>query len=148
MTRALMVASGRELFGFDVTEVREVLKAPVLHSVPLAPPGLMGAINVHDTVVPVYDLGYLRGCPERACGQVVVLQQTGLALAVGAVHGLSSRSLAMPGGLRHRWVREMFISSHGLAGLVDPAVLLQNIEQELTFSRSGSASGFSERIDG
>lgn len=146
--RALLMASGRSLFGIDVAEVREVLKAPLLHPVPLAPPGLLGAINLHDSVVPVLDFGLLHGATGPAGGQLVVLQESSLALAVDAVHGLSSRALVMPGGFRYPWVQKMFISSHGLAGLIDPAILLQTLEQGLASARAGTLPGYPDRIGG
>ena len=135
MARALLLASGRALFGLDIKEVREVLKAPPLHYVPLAPALVLGAINIHDAVVPVFDFSQLRGAQSEVGEHIVVLQGACMALAVNAVHGLCSRSIAMPGGITHPWVRETFISIRGLAGLIDPVALQQSLEQRLSPTR-------------
>lgn len=136
MARTLLLASGRALFGLDVKEVREVLKAPPLHYVPLAPAVLLGAINVHDAVVPVFDFIQLRGMQGEVGEHIVVLQGACMALAVNAVHGLCSRSIVLPGGITHPWVREVFISARGLVGLIDPLALQQTLEQILSPTRS------------
>jgi len=136
MTRTLLLASGQALFGLDVKEVREVLKAPPLHYVPLAPVGLLGAINVHDAVVPVFDFIQLRGTQGEVGEHIVVLQGVCMALAVNAVHGLCSRTIVMSGGVTHPWLREVFVSPRGLAGLIDPVALQQTLEQRLSPTKS------------
>ncbi len=146
MARALLLASGRALFGLDIKEVREVLKAPPLHYVPLAPALVLGAINIHDAVVPVFDFSQLRGAQSEVGEHIVVLQGACMALAVNAVHGLCSRTIAMPGGIMHPWVRETFISVRGLAGLIDPVALQQTLEQRLSTTRSLPAERVSEWI--
>lgn len=146
MARALLLASGRGLFGLDVKEVREVLKAPPLHYVPLAPAVLLGAINVHDAVVPVFDFSRLRGAQSEVGEHIVVLQGACMALAVNAVYGLCSRTIAMPGGITHPWVRETFISARGLAGLIDPVALQQTLEQSMFTTRNLPAEKVTEWI--
>lgn len=147
MSRTLLLASGQALFGLDVKEVREVLKAPLLHYVPLAPAELLGAINVHDAVVPVFDFLQLRGAQGEVGEHVVVLQGARMALAVNAVHGLCSRTIVMPGGITQPWVRETFINPRGLAGLIDPVALQQTLEQRLSVSRSLPAEREPDWID-
>lgn len=127
MPRVLLVTSGRERFGLAVKDVREVVKEPLLHDVPLAPPELLGVINVHDTVVPVIDFARLCGTAGEAGRQMVILDSPCMALAVTAVHGLCSPPLRMPGGLKYPWVREVCISPRGVAGLIDVALLQQRL---------------------
>ncbi len=132
MARTLLLASGRALFGLDVKEVREVLKSPPLHYVPLAPAGLLGAINLHDVVVPVFDFIQLRGAKGETGEHIVVLQGACMALAVNAVHGLCHRTIVMPGGVMYPWVREVFLCARGLAGLIDPVALQQSLQRRLS----------------
>lgn len=141
MARTLLLASGRALFGLDVKDVREVLKAPALHYVPLAPSIMLGAINVHDAVVPVFDFIQLQGMQGEAGEHIVVLQGACMALAVNAVHGLCSRAVALPGGIAHPWLREVFISARGLAGLIEPVALQQTLEQRVSSTRNLPAEG-------
>lgn len=147
MGRALLLASGRALFGLDVNQVREVLKAPPMYYVPLAPAGLLGAITVHDAVVPVFDFMQLRGIQGEAGSHIVVLQGICMALAVNAVHGLCSRTLSMPGGITHPWLREVFISSHGVAGLVDPVALQLTLQQRFAPEKTVTKDTLKEQID-
>lgn len=142
MSRFLLVTSGRSLFGLDLKAVCEVIKEPLLHDVPLAPPGLMGVINVHDMVVPVIDFARLCGAADGAGRQMVVLESPRLALAVTAVHGLCGPSFGMPGGLIRPWVCETFICNRGVAGLIDVTVLQQTLQQYLLSPDAASIYGF------
>lgn len=146
MGRTLLMGSGRGLFGLNVKEVREVLKAPPLHYVPLAPAMLLGAINVHDAVVPVFDFLQLRGLQGEVGEHIVVLQGACMALAVNAVHGLCSRTIVLPGGIAYPWMREVFISARGLAGLIDPVGLQQTLEQKLSSTRNLPTEGLPDWI--
>ncbi|ABA87293.1 scaffold protein CheW associated with MCPs of class 44H [Syntrophotalea carbinolica DSM 2380] len=146
MARTLLLASGRSLFGLDIRDVREVLKGEPVHQVPLAPAGLLGAINVHDTVVPVIDFGRLLGRDHAPVDQVVVLESHPLALAVTAVHGLCTPVLCLPGGIVHPWVHEVFISSRGIAGLIDAVVLQQTLQRWLTPAGCMTSASRPDRI--
>lgn len=143
MSRVLLMAAGRRLFGADLPAVREVLKAPPLFFVPRAPAGLLGAINVHETVVPLFDMTALCGqTPLAAVDQVVVLQEQGLALAVTAVHGMCGRTLDAPApAAREPWVRRAFFCRRGVAGLIDAAALWEELMRRTGGGRSARAPG-------
>jgi purine-binding chemotaxis protein CheW len=132
MSRALLMAAGKRLFGIDLPSVREVLKAAPLFFVPRAPAGLLGAVNVHETVVPVFDMAALCGqAPLAEVDHVVVLQEQCLALAVTAVHGMCGRTLDAPApAAGEPWVRRVFLCRRGVAGLVDTAVLREELMRQ------------------
>ena len=81
----LVFGLGEEFYGLEISRIQEVIPAPQLHYIPLAPQGLLGALNFHGSVVPVLDLGFWLGFPD-ACRdpRVIVLadESCRLALAV------------------------------------------------------------------
>lgn len=91
MAQLLAFRAGDELYGLEVERLRELCESPTLHHIPLAPPPLLGAVNLHGTVVPVLDLPAHLGFPGGRCDPRVVALAPGngaLALAVTAVEGI------------------------------------------------------------
>ena len=81
----LVFGLGEELYGLEISRIQEVISVPELHYIPLAPQGLLGALNFHGSVVPVLDLGLWLGFPvARRDPRVIVLahESCRLALAV------------------------------------------------------------------
>jgi purine-binding chemotaxis protein CheW len=81
----LVFGLGEEFYGLEISRIQEVIPAPQLHYIPLAPQGLVGALNFHGSVVPVLDLGFWLGFPAaRRDPRVIVLahESCRLALAV------------------------------------------------------------------
>src|SRR5258708_30175282 len=53
--------AGRERFCLPVLEVEEVVDWPLMTSVPLGPPFLMGVFNLRGTIIPVVDIAVTEG---------------------------------------------------------------------------------------
>lgn len=68
------VATG--LYGVELDRVHEVLRPQPLTAVPLAPPAVVGLLNLRGRIVPAVDLRVLFGLPRLAEGQggMVVVQ--------------------------------------------------------------------------
>lgn len=74
---------GEALLGIDVLRVQEVLRSQPVTPVPLAPPGIVGLINLRSQIVPVLQLATRLGLPESDAPHahqmnVVVLTEAGL----------------------------------------------------------------------
>jgi len=63
--RGTMIVDGA-YFGIPVLQVRDVLDSPVTHSVPLAPPEIVGSINLRGRIVTAIDLRRRLGMAARA----------------------------------------------------------------------------------
>lgn len=75
-----MIVGGTHL-GVPVTRVRDVLDTPVIHRVPLAPPEILGSVNLRGRIVTAIDLRTRLGLPPRPkderCMCVTVERQAG-----------------------------------------------------------------------
>lgn len=104
MEQILVFGLGEDLYGLEITLIQEVVPAPELHYIPLAPRGMLGALNFHGSVVPVLDLGFWLGFAEaRRDPRVIVLAHAScrLALAVERIRKI------VP------WQKEDVIASEG-----------------------------------
>ncbi len=54
-----------EIFGIDITPVKEIIRMPELVKVPLAPPALLGLTNLRGKVTPVVSMRRLFGIPDE-----------------------------------------------------------------------------------
>src|ERR1700716_2976080 len=61
MTRVLMFGVNAAFFAVPMETVHQVLRHPVLTTIPLSPPGLLGVVNVRGEIVPLLDTGVLTG---------------------------------------------------------------------------------------
>lgn len=61
MRRVLIVAVNNAYFAVPIETVHQVLRHPMVTHVPLAPPGLLGLVNVRGEIVPLLDAGVLTG---------------------------------------------------------------------------------------
>lgn len=61
---------GKHLFGIDIAEVQEVLTAPEISDVPLAPPEVEGLLNLRGRIVAAIDLRRRLGMQPRSAGRV------------------------------------------------------------------------------
>jgi purine-binding chemotaxis protein CheW len=92
---------GRFLFGIDVLRVQEVLRFQKMTRVPLAPPVIVGLINLRGQIVPAIDMRHRlclepRTSDERPMNLVVRTEEAGVSLLVdeiGDVLELDSHSL-------------------------------------------------------
>ncbi len=55
-TELVTMRSGETVFGIPVLRVRDVLDAPTIFAVPLAPPEIVGSINLRGRIVTAIDL--------------------------------------------------------------------------------------------
>jgi purine-binding chemotaxis protein CheW len=69
-------AVGGLVIGLEVQRVREVLSQPEVTPVPLAPPGVVGLLNLRGEIVTVIDARHRLGLPARGpdqdCSHVIV----------------------------------------------------------------------------
>jgi purine-binding chemotaxis protein CheW len=112
---------GDELFAIDVAHVREVLELSSVTRLPLAPPHLLGVVNVRGSAVAVVDLRSKFGLPPVAHtvqsriivveleldGELVVLG--GLADSVEDVVELDPNEIAPPPTLGMRWRADLVL---------------------------------------
>ena len=61
MIRVLMFGVNAAFFAVPMETVHQVLRHPVLTTIPLSPPGLLGVVNVRGEIVPLLDTGVLTG---------------------------------------------------------------------------------------
>ncbi len=52
-------------FGIDVQQIQEVIRAPEMTRVPLAPPDICGLINLQGQIVTTIDLRRLARCTSK-----------------------------------------------------------------------------------
>ena len=71
-----------QLYGVDVQQVREIVRAQVLTPLPRAPELVEGVIDLRGVIVPVVDLG-------RALGGAPVEHDAGARIAIVEVDGLA-----------------------------------------------------------
>lgn len=75
------MTSAGACFGVPVMRVRDVLDTPTIYRVPLAPPEIVGSINLRGRIVTAIDLRIRLGEPPRAegsrCTCVIVEHQAG-----------------------------------------------------------------------
>jgi len=61
MIRVLMFGVNAAFFAVPMATVHQVLRHPVLTTIPLSPTGLLGVVNVRGEIVPLLDTGVLTG---------------------------------------------------------------------------------------
>jgi chemotaxis signal transduction protein len=59
--RVLVFRINADHYAVPMDIVHQVLRRPQVTSVPLAPPGLLGVLNVRGEIVPLFDTGILTG---------------------------------------------------------------------------------------
>lgn len=84
--RVLVARVGEERIALDVLALREVLDAPMITPIPLAPAGLCGQLAFRGGVLPILDASALLGLPSGGvAGAALVLRDVPAALAVDDV---------------------------------------------------------------
>ncbi|HLA90853.1 MAG TPA: chemotaxis protein CheW [Gemmatimonadaceae bacterium] len=125
----LVARVGAERFAFPVAQVEEVIDAPDVTWVPLAPAGLLGQLRYRDRTVSAFDGGWALGVArEGTTGSAVVLSEgvRRLALVVDDVEDLqmiepASVRAVPPGADADGVLRGVCVAGWrggGLAGLV------------------------------
>jgi purine-binding chemotaxis protein CheW len=59
--RVIVLSINADYYAVPMMGVHQVLHRPQVTAVPLAPPGLMGVLNVRGEIVPLFDTGVLTG---------------------------------------------------------------------------------------
>lgn len=75
----------KELYGIQITKVREIILISEITRIPQAPPYVKGLINLRSTVIPVIDLRTLFGLPEGEKtdeSRIMVLQAAGKTIGI------------------------------------------------------------------
>ena len=61
----VLFAIDSQKYGLQITEVERILRAVEVKPLPQSPPHVMGIINMQGTILPVIDLRYCLGRPQR-----------------------------------------------------------------------------------
>ncbi len=88
MEQVLVFRLGAEQYGLEIAHLQEIVEAPPMYPIPRGADCLLGAINVHGSILPVLDLAALLGFDnrERDPRVIVLTAEFGrLALAVAAI---------------------------------------------------------------
>lgn len=75
----------RELYGIEITRVREIILITDITRIPKTPPYVKGLINLRSTVIPVIDLRSLFGLQEGEMSdesRIMVLQAKGKTIGI------------------------------------------------------------------
>jgi purine-binding chemotaxis protein CheW len=76
---------GRELYGIEITKVREIILIADITRIPETPAFVKGLINLRSTVIPVIDLRLRFGLPEGEStddSRIMVLQACGRTIGI------------------------------------------------------------------
>lgn len=76
---------GKELYGIEITKVREIILITEITRIPETPHFLKGLINLRSTVIPVIDLRARFGLPEAELSdesRIMVLQACGKTIGI------------------------------------------------------------------
>lgn len=138
MEMVLTFRLGEEVYGLEVTQVQEIVEAPVLDYIPRAPRDYLGAMNFHGSILPVLDLGARLGFGQgERDGRVVVLPPAVgfLALAItrlGRIVPLEREHLLPCRQERERetFIREIYDRDGELINLLDLERLLSSLAKD------------------
>jgi purine-binding chemotaxis protein CheW len=124
--RALLVPVGADTYAIALDEVREVLPAPVVTTVPTAPPSVMGVFNLRGEVVALLDTGTLLGVGLATdLAAVVVVDAAGGIAGLSATASTSSVELGeRVGDSRAPGTRGRFRVADSIATLLDLTAVL------------------------
>ena len=129
--RVLLARVGNEQVAFPLDALREVLDAPQVRALPLAPSALAGHLTLRDLHLPVLRADVLLGIPPSpAQAGVALIFADGFALLVDEADDLWERDVAtavpVPAGSDRVGVLQAILHRNGVvAGLVDSSALIQ-----------------------
>jgi purine-binding chemotaxis protein CheW len=86
--RVLIIPVNAEFYAVAMEKVRQVMQRAEVTRVPLAPPGLLGVINVRGEILPLLDTGVLTGSgaiPSAPYSVLVTTEEETVALAAQAM---------------------------------------------------------------
>jgi purine-binding chemotaxis protein CheW len=78
-------ALGKEVYGIEITKVREIILVTEITKIPQTPHYVKGLINLRSSVIPVIDLRALCGLPEGELtdeSRIMVVQASGRTIGI------------------------------------------------------------------
>ena len=130
MNQLLVFFLGDERYGIEVDKIQEVVEADELFYVPRAPADILGAINFHSQVVPVFDLGsFLKLSADKRDHRVVVLAGNDLNLALAVTQVVGFRSLSEETLLPESEERRAATFIHAVQNEKDEMINLLDLER-------------------
>lgn len=147
MNQLLVFRLGEEFYGLEVNHIQEVMETTALHYIPRAPQHLLGAVNFHGRVLPVFDLpahlGFTQGERDH---RVIVLNPkvSSVALATSQVRGfipLDTDALlpVTPERREGTFIRSVLNREEEMINLLDLSGLLTSIDS--LFAGTGGNHG-------
>lgn len=127
---------GRERYGININQVREIITMQELTSIPKAAEFIRGVINLRGKVIPVYDMAGKFGLeprPESKSTRIMVVEARGFTVGiivdeVSEVLRISQEVIEHPSGLV-AGVSEQFIE--GIAKCAERLVIILNLDSAL-----------------
>jgi chemotaxis signal transduction protein len=140
-TLHILVRVGPERFAFPVSNVEEVMDAPTVEWVPVAPAGMLGQLKHRDRMLSAWDAGWAFGLERGAgAGAAIVIRDDARRIAL-IVDDVVDVSRLEPGGVRA--VPAGADSAGVLSGVCIPAdgggVLVNVVRVESLMASLGSA---------
>ena len=140
----------KELYGIEITKVREIILITEITQIPETPDFLKGLINLRSMVIPVIDLRVRFGLPEgelndesrimviQACGKTIGIMVDAVSEVLRVKHDQIAPPPPTVAGLGHDYL-------NGLVKLDDRLLILLDIdkifgEEELAAMNSTTAS--------
>lgn len=123
--RALLIAVGRDWHAVNMLVVREVVRRPLVTSLPTTPASVIGVINLRGDIVPLFDTGILLGGePVSDHEYAVVIESTRGPFALAATEVPRSALLGEPATAELPGAQPSYAIGTQLATLLDPEFLL------------------------
>ncbi|PKM80062.1 MAG: chemotaxis protein CheW [Firmicutes bacterium HGW-Firmicutes-14] len=128
---------GKEIYGINISRVREIIPLQELTAIPRAAEYVMGVINLRGTVVPVYDLAGKLGIESSGRGRstrIVVLEVRNFVVGiivdmVSEVLRIPAEIIEAPSSVITHNLNEQFIE--GIANCSDRLIILLNLDNSL-----------------
>jgi purine-binding chemotaxis protein CheW len=119
--RALLIPVGADIYAVPMESVREVVAAPRLCPLPMAPSVVLGLFNLRGEIVPLFDTAALIGLGRLAAWRFSAVLRTALGLAgLGATGLPESMMLGEPiGPSESRYTLGLYAVGDRLAVLID-----------------------------
>ena len=147
MSQLLVFYLGEERYGLEVDKIQEVVEADELFYVPRAPDKILGALNFHSQVVPVFDLSAFLGLSTngKRDHRVLVLARYNLKLALAVTQVVGFRPILedalLPESDERRastFIRAVQNEEHEMINLLDLERLLDAVD-EIFVARGGES---------
>lgn len=128
---------GKELYGLNITTIREIDKMQPITKLPKALPFVEGVINLRNSIIPVIDLAKRFGLPPISPGRqtrIIIARLAGQSVGlvvdqVTEVHNLEASSIEPPPPLAfdidHRYVQ-------GVGRIKEELIIILNLDRLLS----------------